>query len=51
MCEHACKPEPPDPNQPWAWIDGRWWLVILDATDGVPDDLSYVNGDEETERD
>jgi hypothetical protein len=43
--------QPPDPNQPWVFIDGRWWLIAMDSTDDVPDDLSYVDTPKETNHD
>ena len=32
---------PPSEDEPWIWLDGRWWLVATDTGDGVPDDLGF----------
>lgn len=33
---------PPNPSEPWLWIDGRWLLVATDTSDGVPESLDFV---------
>ena len=40
---------PPDDTQPWVWIGDRWVLVVTDAGDGVPQDLSYLDTGKETD--
>lgn len=36
-------PSQPPAEGPWVFLEGRWWLVATDTSDGVPDDLSYVH--------
>jgi hypothetical protein len=31
--------QPPDPNQPYFWFNGKWYLAMSDDADGVPRDL------------
>lgn len=35
---------PPNPNEPWLWIGGKWVLVVTDTGDGVPETL-FPHGD------
>lgn len=31
---------PPDENEPWFWIGDKWYLVVTDTSDGVPEELN-----------
>jgi hypothetical protein len=40
------RPPPPNKNEPWVWLDGKWYKVVTDTGDGVPDDLDYIHDHE-----
>lgn len=40
----AAMSPPPSEDEPWLWIDGQWYLVVTDTSDGVPDSLDHLIG-------
>lgn len=40
---------PPNPDEPWIWLNGQWYLVATDTSDGVPDKLEFPAPEPSTE--
>jgi hypothetical protein len=41
------RPPPPSENEPWVWLDGKWYKIVTDTDDGVPSNLDYLHDNEE----